>query len=238
MQELLLNNWHFMDSLEGHAENRWYHFYLLSQQYGGLIVFFVILPGLFYFLRTMQHKTMKIAVVTWLGITYVFFTIAATKMPMFCAIVSPLIFLALGSILEIGIRKFREYLPARKYIFVLVLMLGYLAYDNLSINTLDKMHSDNESRWKEWRTNAIINKYVAERIPSPDYVIFNSGGLNSIMLMFYSNNTVYGFYPDKRQYLALKSAGTKIAVFLDEKVPDFLKKDSAVLKIHLQVKPY
>ncbi|MCK9421886.1 MAG: glycosyltransferase family 39 protein [Bacteroidales bacterium] len=234
----LFNSRHLMDPLEAHSENRWYHFYLLSQQYGGILVYFVILPGLYYFVNSLHNKETKIAVITWIAVTYIFFTVVASKMPMFCTIVSPLIFLGLGAILEKGIQKFREYLPSRKYLFIAVLLLFYLDYDNLSINDLDNIHSDKHANWKEWKTKALIDKYVAKRIPSKDYVIFNSGRFNAIMLMFYSENTAYGYYPDKRQYEVMKSAGVKMATFVDENMPDYMKKDTAVYRIYLQVKPY
>ena len=38
------NGRHFFEALDGHAENRWYYFYLLMQEYGGLLVVFIILP--------------------------------------------------------------------------------------------------------------------------------------------------------------------------------------------------
>jgi len=235
---LFNNSRHFMDALDTHSENRWYHYYLLMQQYGGLLVFFVILPGLYYLVSAMRNKTMKIAVVTWIAVTYIFFTVAATKMPMYCTIVSPFIFLGLGAILAKGIQKFREYLPARKYIFIVALLLGYLAYDNLSINELDNIHSVKQTNWKECRVRAMTDKYVARRIPSKDYVIFNSGGFNAVMLMFYSENTAYGFYPDKEQYRMLKTAGVKMATFVDENLPDYMRKDPEVYRINLKVISY
>ena len=234
---LFNNSRHFLEALDGHSDNRWYYFYLLPVEYGGLLVFFFILPGLWYFLKAMPGKPVKIAVATWLAITYIFFSIAQTKMQMFCTIVSPFIFLGLGAILEKGILKFREYLPARKYLLILVLLLGYLAYDNLTINNIDNIHSGKRDYWRTRIVNTVINKYVAGIIPSNDYVIFNSGGFNAISLIFYSDNTAYGCYPDRQQYLALKAKGIRMAVFVDERMPDFLKVDLNVYKIYLKLLP-
>jgi hypothetical protein len=202
-------------------------------QYGGLLVFFVILSGLYYLVSAMRNKTMKIAVVTWIALTYIFLTLAVTKMPMYCTIVSPFIFLGLGAILAKGVQKFREYLSSRKYIFIAVLLLGYLAYDNLWINELDNSHSVKQANWKEWRVKAMIDKYAAMRIPSKEYVIFNSGGFNAIVLVFYSENTAYGFYPDKQQYMRLTTAGVKMATFVDENLPVYMRNDPEVYRIIL-----
>ncbi|MDD4603520.1 MAG: glycosyltransferase family 39 protein [Bacteroidales bacterium] len=231
---LFNNNRHFMEALDGHSENRWYHFYLLSQQYGGLIVFFVILPGLYFLGKAMHSKTQKIAVITWLAVPYVFFTLAATKMPMYCTITSTIIFLGLGAILDKGIAWARKYLPARISWWVVMIFLGYLAYDNLYINQLDVWHSNKQSYWKMKNIDAIIDKQVVNNLPAKDYVVFNCGGNDTTMFMFYSGTTAYGFYPDFNQYQTLKSKGIKMATFTDNKIPDFLRKDLSVKKIYLQ----
>jgi len=54
------------------------------------------------------------------------------------------------------------------------------------------------------------------------------------MLMFYSNATAYRHYPDPDQYRKLKSRGVKMAVFADEKIPDYLRLDPAVIKFYMK----
>ncbi len=167
-------------------------------------------------------------------VTYLFFTLAETKMPMFCTIVSPFVFLALGAFLYKVVEWIREHLKIRPVSWIIAALLLYIAYDNLQINQIDNWHSEKQNYWRMKRNAAILNRYVTGEIPSSDQVIFNAGGSNAIMLMFCYNHTAYGYYPDYQQYQTLKDRGIKMAVWADENVPDYLKNDRSVKKIYLK----
>jgi 4-amino-4-deoxy-L-arabinose transferase-like glycosyltransferase len=232
--EFLYSSWHFSRPLDGHGETWYYNFALLSEQYGGKLVWFLILPGLYYLFKSIQNKVYKVSLLTCLIITYLFFTLAATKTPMYCAIVSPFLFLALGAILDKGVAKLRKFIPARFSVWILAGLLGILAYDLLDINQIDEWHSDKLSFWKTQNIDAIIDKQVALKLPSKDWVVFNCGGNNAVMLMFYSGATAYGYYPTATQYSMLKSKGIKMATFADEYTPGYLKQDASVMKFYMK----
>jgi len=232
LYEFQYNSIHFFTPLEGHNEPRYYHFYLLSEQYGGFLVTFLILPGLYYFFKSMQNKVFNVGFLTFLILTYLFFTLSSTKMPMYCAIVSPVIFLGLGAILDKGAGKLREFIPSRGYIWILCLLLSSFAYYILDINRMDVIHSDRYAYWKNKRINAVIDKHVAGKLPTDDWVVFNCGEHNAVMFMFYSGATAYDYYPDAGQYNMLKSKGIKMATFSDDNIPYFLKNDPNVRKIY------
>lgn len=232
--EYLFNHQHFFQAVEGHQQNFWYHFYLFGEQYGGLIILFVLLPGLAILIKSIRNEIFKTSLLTYVIVTYLFFTLAATKMPMFCPIVSPFIFLALGAFLQMVVEWIRKHLKGPFTNWIIAILLVYIAYDNLHVNQIDNSHSDKQLNWKMKRNATVMNDYITKKIPSADRVVFNYGRDNAIMLMFRYNNTVYGDYPDYEQYQALKSQGIKMATLCDENLPVFLKNDREVLKIWLR----
>jgi 4-amino-4-deoxy-L-arabinose transferase len=232
--EFFYNGQHFFKPLEGHGETWYYHVSLLAEQYGGVAVYLLILPGFYLLFKSMRNKAHKAGLMTIVIVTYLFFTLAATKTPMFCTIVSPVLFLALGAMLDKGMSKLRELYPARISSWIITLFLGLLAYGILDINQIDEWHSNKLSYWKNKHIDAIIDKQVARKLPSKDWVIFNCGGNNAVMLMFYSGATAYGYYPNQAQYHMLKSKGIQMATFCDEHIPEFLKQDAGVRKIYMK----
>jgi len=231
--EFALNNSrHILDAVEGHSGPRWYHFYLLSTQYGGFLVYFVILPGLFYLLKSVRKPAIKTAFITFLIVTFSFFTIVQTKMPLYCAIVSPIIFLALGAFLDKVIQKIQEWVPSRYSNWVILPFLGILLYMNLDINKVDVWHSSRNEFWHVQNMNAIIDKEITPRTV-PGMVIFNSGYQNAAMLMFYSGSTAYCHYPDAGQYKQLKRRNIKMATFAGKNIPSYLADDPSVVKFYM-----
>jgi 4-amino-4-deoxy-L-arabinose transferase-like glycosyltransferase len=234
--EFLYNSRHFFEALEGHSESKYYYFYLLPEQYGGFPAMMLVIPGLYLFFQSMKERVFKTAFSGFLVITYLFFTLSATKMPMFCTVVSPVIFLSLGAVVAWIAAKLQRLVPAHISFWILVLFLGYLAFETLEINRIDSLHSDRISFWKTKNTDVIIDKLVSRRLPSKDYVVFNCAKNNAVVFMFYSGATAYDCYPGFRQYTRLKSQGIKMATFADAGLPVFLKEDRAVMKFYL--KPY
>jgi hypothetical protein len=232
--EFFYNGQHFFKPLEDHGETWYYHFSLLAEQYGGVSVYLLILPGLYLLFKSMRNKAHKAGLMTIVIVTYLFFTLAATKTPMFCTIVSPVLFLALGAMLDKGMSKLRELYSARASSWITSLFLIILAYGILDINQIDVWHSNKLIYWKNKRIDAIIDKQVARNLPSKDWVIFNCGGNNAVMLMFYSGATAYGYYPNQDQYRMLKSMRIKMATFSDDHIPEYLKQDPGVRKIYMK----
>jgi 4-amino-4-deoxy-L-arabinose transferase-like glycosyltransferase len=228
------NGRHFFETMEGHVGPTYYYFNLLAEHYGGILVTFLIVPGLYFLFKSMKTKAFRVGMLTFLVSTYLFFTLAATKMEMFCLIVSPVIFLGLGAILDYCVQKLKEFIRARVSFWILLVLLGYLSYDNLMINKLDRRHCDTNIFWNGLNIDAVIDREVGRILKSPDWLVFNSGGNNAVMFMFYNEARAYGNYPTFAQYSLLKSQGVKMAAFSDENIPSFLKQDPQVRKIYIK----
>jgi hypothetical protein len=128
----------------------------------------------------------------------------------------------------------RKIVPARAFLLFLVVSLGLLAYVTMDLRRLDSWHSDELSSWRTLRINAIIDKHVAGKLQQDEKVVFNCAGNNPVMFMFYTGRTAYRRYPVKKEYLALKSRGIRMATFADENLPGFLRGDPSVRKINLK----
>ena len=78
----------------------------------------------------------------------------------------------------------------------------------------------------------MIDKQVAAKLRQDECLVFNCGGYNTIMFMFYSGKTANGAYPDLQQYLMLKKKKIKMATFVDDNCPLYLLNDPDVKKIY------
>jgi 4-amino-4-deoxy-L-arabinose transferase len=230
--EYAYNTEHFYKALEGHGGDFWYHFLFSAWQYGSQLVLFVIIPGLFLLFRDMKKLHERAAMITVVAVTYGFFTMAATKMPLFTVIVLPIIFLALAKVLVLVIETVAGRLPAKVVPFLLVPLLFYMSYSNMAIHEPDLWHTDNYAMWRQMRINAISSKEMAKRLPSDDYVVFNAGPYHAVSVMFYTGHTTYGFYPNGEQVQKLKEMKRGIAVFADKDLPRYLRNDPEVLKVY------
>jgi 4-amino-4-deoxy-L-arabinose transferase-like glycosyltransferase len=230
--EFMMNSNHFFKAVEGHSGYPMFYESMLSIHYGKLAPF-LILPGLYLLFRKTGDNRPRFAWMTWIIIPYVFFSWAATKMPMFCDIILPFIFLALGAIMEETVNVVRKHIPRKAAIPVVTVLFSLLAYENLYIDSIDRMHSKKAALWKKSTNLAILDKYIAGKLDHESCVIFNSGGLNATMLMFYSGKTAYATYPRYEDYLDLCRRNIRIAVIADKSVPGYLSSDPNVIKIRL-----
>ncbi|MBI4930563.1 MAG: glycosyltransferase family 39 protein [Bacteroidetes bacterium] len=120
---------HFTEPLDGHSGNIWYHFNLAIEQYGQIAAY--ALPiALFILLRNIKNFTLRVCYLTCVVAVYLFFTISKTKMPAFCLIVSPILFLALGNLLN----RIIDYLYRIKLVLIPEKDMSVTSNSNQTIN--------------------------------------------------------------------------------------------------------
>jgi 4-amino-4-deoxy-L-arabinose transferase len=95
--ELTYNSEHFMNALEKHTGDNWFYWELLDQSYGtGEAIRWIILAGILLFLfRSLKKSRQHLFAFSVFIITYIFFTIAATKLQGYVTIVASLGFIFL-----------------------------------------------------------------------------------------------------------------------------------------------
>ncbi len=237
--EYSLYSRHITEALDGHGGDIWFHFDLIGEQFGKLAPF-VLIPSFFILNKVITSSYYKIGLLINITLFYFFFTITATKMPLFCMPVAPLLFLSLGALLERVIRfSFFDRKLARILSMISLIAISYSYLDMKSIEQNHTNKNNSKNSYRAVRTyNAEIARAAARILPSEDYVVFNAGALNSILIMFYAGNTSYDWYPDERTYQDLKNRKIKLAVFADEKLPDYLAKDNSIIRLDMQMIGY
>lgn len=237
--ELKYNSKHFFEDVEGHKGDNWFHFDQLAIYYGKLAPY-IILVAFFFFVRLLKDNFSKMVIAGSIVMAYLFYTFAKTKMPLFCNVVSPLVFLAFGALMYSSSEFIKTKLRPAAYnsvFFIAIILTGYWVLD---IDRIEQKHTlrdpDNYVR-QAAIYNKETNKSIKDILPSRDYVVFNCGGYNATLVMFYSDVTAYGFYPSPEQYEALKSKKINIAVVADDLLPGYLATDPDIFKIQKKIIP-
>ena len=231
------NRRHITEPLAGHTGSAWYQISLLGEQFG-LIVPYILVFAIFFFYKTSVNKKLTLVFLFFLFSVYTFFAFVTTKMPLFCLAVSPMIYIMLASLIA-EILKFTQRFSKAKMIVPFLLLLA-VTFFNFDMNHIEQDHTDrNPGNYVRYDAihNREINKSLNSILPSLDYVVFNCGGFNTTLVMFYSDVTAYGFYPSEEDYKKLKSRGIKIATFTDENMPEYFANDADVFKIKDKIIP-
>jgi len=138
--EFMLNQQHFHKIIERHGGSFLFHFDVMNELYGiGKYLLFLCIILLY---TALKNKTFKIAIFTFILLTYLFFGLAATKMLAFTYCISFLIYLAMGASVEKILTILNsKYLPKKIYsvIFTPIILLA-LSTINLNIEEIRKTH--------------------------------------------------------------------------------------------------
>ena len=236
-------NWlHLTVPLDGHRGTIWYHFDQFNVIYGAVASFFV-LPGFYLMLkRAGDKKKMVVAIIAMVVIVYVFFTVAATKMPSFTIVVLLPVCLALSMVINEVIWRLSRLISAPpaagNYIFG-ILILAFALY-RFDIGYLEEEHSLKHEK-NEYSRMLLHNKQVFQSLDLPENaVLFNVRGRHYVDAMFYTEFPAYNFIPTGEQLLELKRKDRVPAVFSDENtpVPGYLEEDPSVLIINKSLQGY
>jgi hypothetical protein len=204
---------------------------------GSLVPYIVILSLVFLFINLRDNKY-KIAFLSNVILVYTFFSFAATKMVSFCFIVSPIIFISLGSIMENLFAFIKRKLVKRKLIQypLILIMLLLILFGNLDMHQIAYKHTllinpnDTDKRIEKIN-DALFIKSLKKQLITDDYVIFNCKPERDISIMFYTNYIAYRIPLSFENYTNLKNQKIKIAVIDNGKLSNFIKNDSTIVKI-------
>ncbi len=232
-----LNLRHFTFPLDGHHGSFLYHFEKINLIYGGFAAI-LILPSFFFLYRNSKDKPMAAAMFVMTLAIYLFFSLAATKMPSFTIVAAMMVFIALAALLDqalIFISGFIKGKQTGNLIFaVSVIFLVLLRFD---MSALHEKHSPEN----QYSKMLIHNRSVFRSLDlPPNAVLFNVRGRHYIEAMFYTGLPAYNFIPTAGQCDELKSRGRKIAVFIPEGtvIPASLEGDTSVTLLNMEIEGY
>lgn len=235
---------HFSKAIEGHTGDALSHFYGLYKIYGDYFITpYIILAGLATLYFVVRKKEFYILMAGTILAVYTFFTLAATKMDSFVAIVYPFVFIALGSLPELIL----SFLPKRLEITRKVTAILLVLFSVYTINDLNlTFHNRNKDgliptsvRKQRIRQLFFFNK-TQEILRKEKYVIYNAGFdmYSNIQLMYITDYISYPGIPSPEWVKEAKSKGYKIAVYDLFGLPEYIVSDKDIKVIHIPMLPY
>jgi 4-amino-4-deoxy-L-arabinose transferase len=224
---------HLFKPVEGHGGDSWYHLNNFGELYGTFALATFILAAIAAINKKEQRK-LSIALVSMVAFVYLFFSLAATKMPAFPFVTMPLVYLIISSLLERLLSQMFSYWPNKKVVKVVFgLMLTGLFILHLNPSTLLAKHNMDLPE-NAYRKRMAENAAIFKSLDLPENaVVFNIPGRLYVECMFYTGVPAYGFMPTEEMCKDLVQKGRLIAVFgfKQEHLPPFLRDNPSVFTL-------
>ena len=234
------NSLHFTVPIEGHRGDFWYHFDMFNLIYGAIASFLVI-PSFYVLMKLCNERKLYISLLSMVLAVFLFFSLAATKMPSFTIAICMIIFIAFSSLFYSVLDFFTKSIKSKRlssFIFIIsVLTITMLKFD---VELLQEKHTF----WKENNTYSrmlLHNKEIFQSLDLPDNtVLFNVKGRHYVEAMFYTGIPAYNFLPTFEQYQDMKIKNRQVALFKPKNIelPSYLKNDPAIIIIDEELQGY
>ena len=234
---------HLDAALEGHQGDVWFHWRALRDLYGNSPLVPPLVAGSLLLLALrVQQRDRRAALVTWVVVTYAFFTTATTKMTAYCYPISPIVYLALGATLEDAVRWLSRRADMEKAWIVRTLALSFVLVMvwSMTARELAWSHLDRKLEQKPYRAvrthDAAIIRRLSEILPpGRDWAVFNCREHEGILVMFHTPYTGYHSVPTIQQLAILQARGISVAVFDAPDLPEYVARNRDVFKIRPSV---
>ncbi len=198
--EYLFNSMHVFEAVEGHDGTFSYHFDNMRIVFGELIY----LPIIWFIYKTWKHFSFnRLALLIWIFIPYIFFSLVKTKMPGYILFTAPAIFIIVA--------LFWQYLDIYKKLFSYPLGIKILMILLLALPVRYSLERVNYFR--PWASNPLWNQEISllkENIAGEKNVIFNSQ--NPIETMFHTNFVAYEIIPNQKTVSDIKAKGYEVYI--------------------------
>ena len=223
--EMAYNSSHFFKVVEGHAGDWFYHFEQMNNIYGSWALWLII-PALIALSAYSNIKKQSLSLILSLLFLYIFFSIAATKMPSFTLVGAPIIFTALAAVIWYPIdsmcNRFNLQLVKKLSFLTLVLVLISTRMD---LKAIQNTHF-NSDRSNEYVDKLSANKLLFKSLNLPDNaVLLNVKGRHYIEAMFYTGIPAYNFIPERNELQRLAKSGKTLYIFKGEEDLPYTEKE-------------
>lgn len=205
---------HITEVLEGHGGGLLYHFKQISRLYGEIALLSII--WFFYRGRQEYRDGFKIMLALWIGVPYVVFTAARTKMPAYVMLAAPAVFTVLSChFWELRdaasrIQGWRRGVCVIGAVLLLVLPVRY------SLERLKPMWGP------DWSTQwAYSLRDLGEQCRGSRTVVFKVA--RPIELMFYSTAIAYPHVPSEEELIRIAQNGYRVCVLDDGSLPSWVR---------------
>ena len=227
--EYALNARHFFEVIEGHSGDWFFHLSAARILYGsGDLVPLLLLVGFLWMLIRIRDLGFKTVLGGGVIITYLFYSMAATKMTAFTLIVSPIIFLGFASLAYAFFNWIDDRIPKGSgwIQFIGLFLFAYLFFNPVKVyhNHTDWKRGDYRNRRVEKLQLDAIQRFQREFESMPQVVIFNADILMNghISTMFFTDYLAYPGIPTSEELDTLKEKGYPVAVVNQNGLPQSL----------------
>lgn len=228
--EMNYNMLHFSIAIEGHEGPWYYHLFALADimARGGAAI---IIPAL-VFLALKKRSDIRGAVIVAAAVFFfLFYTLAATKMPLFMLPIVPVFIIGIAVMIAAVLEK----LPAKRWIQIAVTCLACIYF--LRVPGIITDHSDlAQHAW--YRAELEEDRVRALRLVNlsggHDYAVFNYPRNYRAAHMFYTGQTAYDTLPPVEQLRQFNETGLKILVIDGENVPQVYRDQEWILTVPLK----
>jgi len=215
---MLYNILHFTRVLEGHGGSFWYYAETFGELFGKGVLYLII-PSIGAFIYRIENKPLGISLLSLPLLVYLFFSLAATKMPSYPFVAAIPVFLFCAAGIDAGLTSLaRSSVPTFISLPIKVLLFIVLVNVNLQPARINETHCI-DSQLNTYSLIQLQNKEIFRDLgmtQPPHTVVFNVKGRHYVECMFYSGFPAYPFIPAEEQVNFLLTKGHHVAVFLKE----------------------
>lgn len=214
-------NEHFTKTFdhEGTAE---FHLIQFVEQHSIELIGLVVLGITSIFFSREGRSILFPMIITCVGV-FIFYTIVATKMPLFCAMTYPLLYLF--SALSIDFIAEQIQLRWKRFSHALIgIALFLFSYSQLNVGRLEFFHT-NRTKGELYRNTRLHNTPILQKFNGqfpPGTVVFNCPSWNGVATMYYTDYTCYDILPNEELLRAAQQQQRKVIVLDDGTLPEYI----------------
>jgi 4-amino-4-deoxy-L-arabinose transferase len=230
--EFEYNSLHFFQALEGHSGDYFYHLNKFESLFGTDFQY-VFLVALVIFIFSKIKAKYKVSAASLIAIVYIFYSLAATKMPAFPIIVAPFIYL----VVAVAVSFLLQLLKTTKVNDVIIKVVGlslvffmffhFLNHDSLALRN----KTANLKTYQNATTTTMVYKSLTTMFEDKDVMVYNSRNYDKLKIMFHTNYRARSGFPSKKSISVLRDNNIEIVVFDNNKLPGYILNDSTIAKI-------
>jgi 4-amino-4-deoxy-L-arabinose transferase len=217
--ELRYSALHFTIPIEGHDGPWNYHLLQLRYNFGDLLSI-LFAAGWLLWLVVAKQRAVALSLFAMLVVVFVFYTLAATKMPLFTLPVYSLFIIGGAVLLDLFLRRVVDHV-SRAYLVALPLLL-LTGFSVARVSHLEERHTAlaNPHSNRAQRMHDRVQSYLLQKeLGNGKWAVF---GLQSApAFYFYTGITAYKLKPDAAAMTELQRKGWKVAVY-DRQAKDSL----------------
>jgi len=228
-QEFALISQHFNMVVELH-DGPWYYYLKTMKDiypFGLHLGPILVLVSLMFLLKALSNRAYSAFILSSIVFVYVFFSVAATKMASFVFIVSPFIFIAIGSVMHWLFERSKSVRYSQfKYVVLVFAMVGFF---NIPQHYKDHYGNGKKQVFAEYKKKL---DGLNSRFKEQDVVLFNVSYLDATQLMFFTDMKVYTIIPKPEQLDKIYSLQKTPVIINAGNLPDYILNDTRIVVLN------